>query len=538
MTTAFEMRPKVLVSDKLSESAVQIFRSRGVEVSFEPELGRNKSALADAIGEFDGLAIRSATKVTEKLLQRAKRLKVIGRAGIGVDNIDLSAASRKGIIVMNTPFGNSITTAEHAVAMMMALARQIPQANQTTRQGRWEKSRYMGIELAGKTLGVVGCGNIGATVCSRALGLKMRVLGYDPFLNEERARRLQIEKVELDELLKRSDFISFHVPLTEKTRHILDKGAIALTKPGVRIINCARGGIVDEAALADAIQSGHVGGAALDVFETEPPENNPLLAMEQVIVTPHLGASTTEAQEKVAEQIAEQMSDYLLRGAVSNALNMPAISAEEAPRLKPWIALADHLGTFIGQMTDEPILAVNLLFDGSMAEMNTDALCAAAAAGMLRPSNPEVNMVSAAALAKERGFLISSTKQSQSGVFDSYMKIAVTTSRRTRSIAGTVFSDGKPRFIQIKGIHIDAEVTQHMLYATNRDVPGIIGTLGTILGDAGVNIANFSLGRTGIGEDAIAVLSIDSPAKADVTEAIIASGLFTQVRRLEFNMTQ
>ena len=530
------MAPRVLVSDKLSPTAVEIFRDRGIDVEFQPDIGRDKPALANIIGGFDGLAVRSATKVTPKLLQRADRLRVIGRAGIGVDNVDVAAASRRGIIVMNTPFGNSITTAEHAIAMMMSLVRQIPQANESTRGGKWEKSRFVGVELAGKTLGVVGCGNVGSAVCRRALGLQMKVIGFDPFLGEERARRLQIEKVEYSELLARSDIISFHVPLTEKTRHVMNADALAMAKRGVRIVNCARGGIVDEAALAAAIRSGQVAGAALDVFENEPPEGSPLLDMPEVIVTPHLGASTTEAQEKVAQQIAEQMSDYLLRGAVSNALNMPAISAEEAPRLKPWIALADHLGTFVGQMTDEPILAVNLLFDGSIGDMNTDALSAAATAGMLRPSNPEVNMVSAEVMAKERGFLISSTKQSQSGVFDAYIKISITTDRRTRSVAGTVFSDGKPRFIQIKGIYVDAEVTRNMLYTTNRDVPGIIGALGTILGDCGVNIASFNLGRSGAGDDAIALLSLDSAADASVVAAIRDSGVFGQVRPLEFNI--
>ena len=530
------MSPRVLVSDKLSPTAVQIFRDRGVDVDFRPELGRDKPGLAEVIGDYDGLAIRSATKVTSTLLKRAEKLRVIGRAGIGVDNVDVAAASRRGIIVMNTPFGNAITTAEHAVAMMMALARQIPQANESTRQGKWEKSRFTGIELAGKTLGVVGCGNIGSAVCQRARGLHMKVLGYDPFLGEERAKRLQIEKVEIEELISWSDFISFHVPLTDKTRHILNRQSIAKAKRGVRIINCARGGVVDEAALLEGLQSGQVGGAALDVFESEPPEDNPLLSMPEVIVTPHLGASTTEAQEKVAQQIAEQMSDYLLRGAVTNALNMPAISADEAPRLKPWIALADHLGTFVGQMTDEPILSVNILYDGSIAEMNTAALSAAATAGMLRPSNPDVNMVSAEVMAKERGFLISATTQSQSGVFDAYIKITVVTKSRTRSVAGTVFSDGRPRFIQIKGIYVDAEVRRNMLYTTNEDVPGIIGALGTILGDSGVNIGNFSLGRSGQGDDAIALLSLDTVPEKEVLQAIQETRLFRQVRPLQFNV--
>ena len=358
------MAPKVLVSDKLSETAVQIFRDRGIDVDFEPGLGKDKEKLAEVIGKYDGLAIRSATKVTEKLLERADNLKVVGRAGIGVDNVDLAAASKKGVIVMNTPFGNSITTAEHAISLMMAVARQIPEANDSTQAGKWEKSRFMGVELTGKTLGVIGAGNIGSIVCDRAQGLKMKVIAYDPFLSEERADKMGVEKVDLDVLLARADFITLHVPLTDKTRGILGAEAIAKTKKGVRIINCARGGLVDEAALAEAIRSGHVAGAGFDVFEVEPALESPLFELPGVVCTPHLGAATTEAQENVAIQVAEQMSDYLLRGAVTNAINMPSISAEEAPRLTPWVKLAGHLGAFVGQLTDEPIKAINILYNG------------------------------------------------------------------------------------------------------------------------------------------------------------------------------
>ena len=530
------MKPKVLVSDKLSETAVGIFRDRGVDVHFDPELGKDKLKLEEAISEFDGLAVRSATKVTEKLLDRAEKLKVVGRAGIGVDNIDVKSATRNGVIVMNTPYGNAITTAEHAIALMMSSARQIPEANASTRAGKWEKSRFTGVELFGKTLGVIGCGNIGSAVCSRALGLSMKVVCYDPFLSAERAQRLGVEKTELEELLERADFLTLHVPLTPKTKGIIDARAIARMKKGARIINCARGGIVDEAGLADAIRSGHIAGAALDVFEAEPPVDNPLLELEQVVATPHLGASTTEAQEKVAQQIAEQMSDYLLRGAVTNALNMPSISAEESKRLVPWITLAGHLGAFVGQMTDEPIKSVNVLYDGTVAEMNTNALSAAIAAGILRPSNPDVNMVSAELTAKERGIKLSTTTQPKSGVFEAYIKLNVATEQRERSIAGTVFSDGRPRFIQIKGINIDAEVSRHMLYTTNTDVPGIVGVLGTTLGDKGVNIANFNLGRSKAGKNAIALLSIDSPADPAICDALRKTGRFNQVRPLEFDV--
>jgi D-3-phosphoglycerate dehydrogenase len=530
------MAPKVLVSDKLSETAVQIFRDRGVDVDYLPDLGKDKDKLLEVIGQYDGLAIRSATKVTEKILAAAPNLKVIGRAGIGVDNVDIPAASKKGVIVMNTPFGNSITTAEHAIAMMFAVARQLPEASASTHAGKWEKNRFMGVELFNKTLGVIGAGNIGSIVCDRALGLQMKVIAYDPFLSEDRARQIGVDKVELDELLARADFITLHVPLTDKTRNILSREALAKTKKGVRIINCARGGLIDEAALAEALTSGHVAGAALDVFAEEPATENPLFGLPNVVATPHLGASTTEAQENVALQVAEQMSDYLLTGAVANALNMPSVTAEEAAVMGPWIKLATHLGSFAGQLTDEPIKAVNILYDGGVAQMNTAALNAAAIAGVMQATNPDVNMVSAPIMAKERGIKVSTTTQAKSGVFDAYIKLTVVTDQRERSIAGTVFSDGKPRFIQIKGINIDAEIGRNMLYTTNEDVPGIIGTLGQTLGQNGVNIANFTLGRSARGKDAIAILYVDDPIPEAVLAKLRNTGLFTQVRPLAFDV--
>ncbi|WP_428927136.1 phosphoglycerate dehydrogenase [Marinibacterium sp. SX1] len=530
------MAPKVLVSDKLSETAVQIFRDRGIEVDFQPDLGKDKDKLAEVIGQYDGLAIRSATKVTEKILEQADNLKVIGRAGIGTDNIDKVAASKKGVIVMNTPFGNTITTAEHAIAMMFAVARQIPEASASTHAGKWEKSKFMGVELTNKTLGVIGAGNIGSIVCNRARGLHMKVVAYDPFLSDEKATKMGVEKVELDDLLKRADFITLHVPLTDQTRNVLGRENLAKTKKGVRIINCARGGLVDEAALAELIQSGHVAGAAFDVFSEEPAKENPLFGLPNVVCTPHLGAATTEAQENVALQVAEQMSNYLLTGAVENALNMPSVTAEEAKVMGPWVKLAGHLGAFIGQMTDEPIKAINILYDGSVSEMNLEALNCAAVAGIMKAVNPDVNMVSAPVIAKERGVQISTTSQDQSGAFEGYVKVTVVTEKRERSIAGTVFSDGKPRFIQIKGINIDAEIGAHMLYTTNDDVPGIIGTLGQTLGSNGVNIANFTLGRAGAGGQAIALLYVDNEVPAPVLQKLSDTGLFNQVRPLAFDV--
>jgi D-3-phosphoglycerate dehydrogenase len=530
------MAPRVLVSDKLSETAVQIFRDRGVEVDYLPDLGKDKDKLLEVIGQYDGLAIRSATKVSDKVLAAATNLKVIGRAGIGVDNVDIPAASKRGVIVMNTPFGNSVTTAEHAIAMMFAVARDLPEASASTKAGKWEKNRFMGAEVFNKTLGVIGAGNIGGIVCDRALGLKMKVIAFDPFLSDERAKLLGVTKVELDELLKRADFITLHVPLTDKTKNILSREALAKTKKGVRIINCARGGLIDEDALYDALTSGHVAGAALDVFATEPATESPLFGLPNVVCTPHLGASTTEAQENVALQVAEQMSDYLLTGAVQNALNMPSVTAEEAAVMGPWVKLAGHLGAFAGQMTDEPIKAINILYDGSVSHMNLAALNCAAIAGIMKATNPDVNMVSAPVIAKERGIQIATTRQEKGGVFDGYMKLTVVTDRRERSLAGTVFSDGKPRFIQIKGINIDAEIGAHMLYTTNEDVPGIIGLLGMTMGKNGVNIANFTLGRSGVGQDAIALLYLDNAIDPKVVETLEATGMFQQVKPLVFDV--
>ncbi len=530
------MAPRVLVSDRLSETAVQIFRDSGVEVDFRPDLGLDKAGLLDVIGRYDGLAIRSATKVTEKLLGAAGRLKVVGRAGIGVDNVDVPAASKSGVIVMNTPFGNSITTAEHAIAMMMAVARQIPAANASTHAGKWEKSRFMGVELTGKTLGVIGAGNIGQIVIDRARGLKMKVVAYDPFLSEERANRMGARKVELADLLNQSDFITLHVPLTDKTRNILSREALGDTKSGVRIINCARGGLIDETSLAEFLVSGHVAAAALDVFSEEPATDSPLFNLPNVVCTPHLGASTTEAQENVAQQVAQQMSDYLLTGAVENALNMPSVTAEEAQVMGPWIRLAGHLGDFVGQLTGEPIKAINVLYDGTVTGMNTAALTSAVVAGLMKSSNPEVNMVSAPVVARERGIDIATTTQDKSGVFEGYIKLTVVTGFMERSIAGTVFSDGKPRFIQIKGINIDAAIGRHMLYTTNEDVPGIIGVLGQTLGRHRVNIANFTLGRISVSGRAIALLNLDDRPTKEVLAELEATGLFGQVRPLEFDV--
>jgi D-3-phosphoglycerate dehydrogenase / 2-oxoglutarate reductase len=526
--------PKVLISDALSPAAVQIFKDRGVEVDFQPALGKDKDKLAAIVGNFEGLAIRSATKVTAKILERANSLKVIGRAGIGVDNVDIPAATARGIIVMNTPFGNSITTAEHAISLMLALARQIPEADASTRAGKWEKNKFMGVEMFGKTLGVIGCGNVGSIVADRALGLKMKVIAYDPFLSPDRATDLGVEKVELDELLKRADFITLHTPLTDKTRNIISADAIKRMKKGVRIVNCARGGLVDEAALSEALKDGHVGGAAFDVFVTEPATENPLFNLPNVVCTPHLGASTSEAQENVALQIAEQMSDYLLRGAISNAINFPSISAEEAPKLKPFIALAEKLGSFAGQLTETGISKVQLAYEGAVAQMNTKALSSAALAGLLRPMLGDVNVVSAPVVAKERGIVVEEITREMPEDYESLITVTVTTERQSRHVSGTVFADGRPRIVNIKGIRMDAEFGASMIYITNLDKPGFIGKFSSTLGDAGINIATFHVGRDAPGGNAVALIEIDGELPDAVLAQVRALPQVQQAKPLHF----
>jgi D-3-phosphoglycerate dehydrogenase len=529
------MAPRVLISDGLSDTAVAIFRDRGVEVDFQPKLGADKERLAQVIGDYDGLAIRSATKVTPKVIAAANgRLRVIGRAGIGVDNVDIPAATAHGVVVMNTPFGNSITTAEHAIAMLLACARQIPAADQSTQAGRWEKNRFMGVEITGKVLGIIGCGNIGSVVAHRAQGLAMRVIAYDPFLSEERALDLGVEKVDLGALFHRADFITLHTPLTDKTRNIVDAAAIARMKDGVRIVNCARGGLVDEKALRAALDGGKVAGAAIDVFTEEPATSNALFGAPNLVCTPHLGASTTEAQENVAIQIAEQMADYLVSGAVRNALNMPSITAEEAPKLTPFVRLAEQLGSFAGQLTESGVSVIRLEYEGAAADMNTRALTAAALAGFLKPQLQTVNMVSAPAYAKERGIRVEETRREQHGAYESYIRLAVVTDRQERSVAGTVFSDGKPRLIQIKGIDMEAELGPHMLYVTNRDKPGFIGRLGTLLGDRGHNIATFHLGRQAPGGDAIALVEIDGEIPDATLAGVLTLEGVVQAKHLVF----
>lgn len=518
--------PKVLIADKLSPAAVAVFHTRGIETDIK--VGLSKEELIDIIPQYDGLAVRSACKPDADVIAAATNLKVIGRAGIGVDNIDIKAATAKGVVVMNTPFGNAITTAEHAIAMMFAVARQIPAANNDTQAGKWPKSGYMGIEVSYKTFGLIGCGNIGSRVAERAIGLKMKVIAYDPFLTEERAVELGVEKVELQELLERADIISLHVPLTDQTRNILSRENLARTKKGLILVNCARGGLVDEEAVAEMLETGHLAGAAFDVFAVEPAKENILFGKKNFVATPHLGASTNEAQENVALQVAEQMSDYLLSGAVTNALNMPSITAEEAPRIKPFALLAEKLGAFAGQISDFGYDEVVIEYEGEVADLNRKPMTAALLAGLLRASRGDVNMVSAPAILADAGVKLTETKTEDSPVYDSLIRVKVKTKATKnaaqggwRTLAGTLIA-GNPRIVEVKGMALEGDFSPVMLYVNNLDKPGFIGALGQMLGEEKVNIATFHLGRTAAGEEAIALIGIDSEPSAAMVDKLSA----------------
>lgn len=531
--------PKVLISDKLSETAVQIFKDRGIDVDYRP--GLSAEELLDVLGDYDGLAIRSATKVTSDVLDHIAggKLKVVGRAGIGVDNIDLQAATHHGIVVMNTPFGNAITTAEHAISMMLASSRMIPQAHASTVAGKWEKSAFVGTEVTGKRLGLVGCGNIGSIVADRAQGLKMKVMVSDPFLSEEKAKSLGVEKLELDEMLAKADYVSLHTPLTDSTRNIIDAGAIAKMKRGARLINCARGGLVDEVALRGALETGHLAGAAMDVFVKEPATDNILFDAPGLVATPHLGASTAEAQEKVALQIAEQISDYLLDGAVSNAINMPNVTAEEAPILVPYMELANKLGSFLGQVTNTDLKSVTIEFDGGAASLNTDPVVASCIAGLMAPVMASANMVNATSLAKSRGINVSAVRHDRPCDYQTMIRITITYRAKggdevSRTIAGTLVAGSMPRIVEVQGIGVESDFPQNLLYLRNYDKPGFIGDLGSLCGTKDINIATFHLGRRETGGEAIALVEIDNAPDQGFVDALRALPQVVRADTLHF----
>ena len=525
--------PKILISDSLSPRAVEIFNNRGLEVDVKTDLSPDE--LIACIAEYEGLAVRSATKVTPEVLAAAKNLKVVGRAGIGVDNINIDAASANGVVVMNTPFGNAITTAEHAIAMMFALARQIPSADQMTQSGKWEKSRFMGTELTGKTLGIIGCGNIGSRVAERAIGLKLRVVAYDPFLTSDRAQDLGVEKVELEELFSRADVVTLHTPLTEATRDILNTDAFDKMRDGTLIINCARGELIVEKDIKAALISGRVGGFAVDVFSTEPPENYSLFGMEKVVATPHLGAATAEAQENVALQVAEQMSDYLINGAVVNAINMASVSAEDGPKLKPYMQLAELLGGFAGQVIRSGVESITIEYEGHAASLNTKPLTACALKGVMAPAMESVNMVNAPVIARDRDIGVSIVSHERECEYQTLVRLTVKTGERQLSVAGTLIGGDKPRIVDIGGVPMEASLGRQMIYTVNNDMPGIIGALGMAMANEGVNIANFILGRTKRGGDAVALLELDKEISEDVMDRIRSVPHVLEVTQLSFH---
>lgn len=513
------MAPKVLIADALSQQAADIFKVRGIDTDARPGLPEDE--LVKIIGGYDGIAVRSAAKVTANIINAGSKLKIIGRAGIGVDTVDVPAATARGIVVMNTPFGNSVTTAEHTIALLMALARHIPQANASTHAGKWEKSKFTGIELYGKTLGVIGCGNIGSIVADRALGLKMKVLAFDPFLSPARALELGVESVDLDTLYVRSDFITLHTPMLDSTRGMINAAAIAKMKKGVRLLNVARGGLIVEEDLKAALDSGHVAGAAVDVFVVEPAKENVLFNDPRVICTPHLGAATFDAQETVAIQIAEQMADYLLHDAVSNAVNMPSITAEEAPRLRPYIQLAQQLGMMAGQLQQANIREIKVTYGGTAAAQSTKPVTATLLAALLGASHESVNMVNARQIAASADIQVIEATQSELPNYQSYIGLEVVGAATTLRLGGTLF-DGQPRLVELDDIAIEATLAGHMLLSRNSDVPGHIGRLGTVLGDAGINIATFHLGRNTKGGHAIALVAVDTPLSTVVQERVRA----------------
>jgi len=528
---------RVLVADRLDPKIVDVFASRGVEAGYRPELAEDPDALEKTVAGHEGLIVRSAAKVTGAVLEAGRDLRVVGRAGVGVDTIDIKAATSRGIAVMNTPHGNTITTAEHSIAMLFAVARHIPQANASLRAGEWARSRFVGSELLGKTIGIVGCGNIGSEVASRAVALCMRVIVYDPYLSAEKAETLGARRIDdLDELLGQSDFVSLHLPKAPETEGLLSAERLAAMRQGARLINCARGSLVDEEALAKALRDGHLAGAALDVFAQEPAIDNPLLELPNVIATPHIGASTAEAQDKVAVQIACQICDYLLDGAVANAVNMPSVSAAEAPLIRPWFAVVEALGAFAGQVTESSIKSIVIDYVGDVGERDVKPLTSALVAALLRPRlGNSINMVSAPDIARKRGIGLTHTATTdRRGAFGSYVRLTVVTERQTRSVAATLFSDGSPRIIQIKGVDLEARPQPFMLYATNVDQPGFIGALGTALGEAGINISTFALGRSEAGSEAVTLLGVDAPPEEAVLDTIRTLPLVRQIKLVRF----
>jgi D-3-phosphoglycerate dehydrogenase len=510
---------KVLISDNISPKCIDILKKSGLEV--DVKTGMKPEELKARIGDYHGLIIRSATKVTSAVIDAATNLKVIGRAGSGLDNVDRTAATKKGIVVMNTPGGNTITTAEHTISLMLSLARKIPQATMSMKAGKWEKKKFLGVELFNKTLGVIGIGNIGSQVAKRAQGLAMNVLAYDPFLSEDKAKAMGVEKVDLQELFGRSDFITIHTPLTPETKNMINKETIKMMKNSVRIINCARGGIINEKDLYDALIDGKVAGAALDVFEKEPPENNPLLTHDNVIATPHLGASTKEAQENVAIAVAEQVVDYLIHNTIRNAVNFPPIPPDQLARLQPYITLAEKLGGFAAQIFEGGVTEISIEYRGEASEINTAPITIAAIKGFLTPILEEtVNFINALIIAKERDIEVKETKSTDAGDYQSMVVIRVKAKDKESYLAGTLFSKKDPRIVAIDNFKVEIVPYGELLFIYNNDKPGVIGNIGTLLSKNNINIARMHFGRETLGGRAISVVTIDTPATPQIIEEI------------------
>lgn len=526
--------PKVLISDKMSPKAKEVFEQRGLEVDFKP--GMTPDELKAIIGDYDGIAIRSATKLTPELIEAASKLKVVGRAGIGVDNVNLPAASKNGVIVMNTPFGNTVTTAEHTVGLTLAAARHLGEATASTRQGKWEKSRFMGKELYRKNLGIIGTGNIGSLVIERFQGLGMHVVAYDPFISKEKAEDMGVKLVEkLDDFWPMIDFLTVHTPLTPGTKHIVNADAFSKMKDGVVVVNAARGGIFDEDALYDALKSGKVFSAALDVFEDEPAKDNKLFEFDNVIFTPHLGASTKEAQVNVAVQVAEQIADFLLKGTIQNALNIPSVSEKEQAALRPYLNLADKLGTTLGQLTEAGIKKLEISYEGEVAELNLKPITTTILKSVLTPMMESVvNLVNAPVICKERGIEVDETTRAMSENAPSLIRVTITTDKRQRCVTGVLVNGETPRIASMNEVPVEADPVGNLLFIANNDAPGLIGRVGTMLGDAGVNIANFHLGREDVGGRAVAFINIDEEASDELLEQMRAIENVLEVKQIKY----
>lgn len=510
---------KILISDNISKKCIEILKTSGLDV--DVKTGMNPSELKACIGEYHGIILRSATKLTSDIINAATNLKVIGRAGSGLDNVDKTAATKKGIVVMNTPGGNTITTAEHTFALLVSLSRKIPQATMSMREGKWEKKKFLGVELFHKTLGIIGIGNIGGQVAKRAQGFDMNVIAYDPFLSEEKAQAMGVKKVELHDVFKRSDFITIHTPLTAETKNLINKKTLAEMKKGVRIINCARGGIINEKDLYEALAEGKVAGAALDVFEKEPADNNPLLTLDNVVATPHLGASTKEAQENVAIAVAEQVADYLINGTIRNAVNFPSIPSDQVSRLRPYIDLAEKLGSFASQIFEGGITEISIEYQGDASEINTEPVTIAAIKGFLTPILEEtVNFINAPVIAKERGIEVKEIKSADAGDYQSMVAIRLKAEGTERYVAGTLFSKKDPRIVFIDTFKVDIVPLGELLFIYNNDKPGVIGNIGMLLSKNNINIARMHFGRETPGGTAISVVTIDTPASPKIIETI------------------